>query len=96
MEKLKEFCTTLLATQISIHTDHKNLSHELTWFQMQCVMQWNLSFFKEFSPKFYNIEGKNNNVADCLSHLRLQEGEKTALSEDSIIMEQQKAEALFT
>ena len=68
VETLREFRTMLLGAEIHVHTDHKNLAHELTAFQTQRVMRWRL-VIEEFAPKFHYKKGELNVVADALSRL---------------------------
>jgi hypothetical protein len=63
---LKEFRNILLGQQITVFTDHKNLTY--TNSNTKRVMRWRL-VLKEFGPDLQCIKGKNNVVADALSRL---------------------------
>ena len=58
----------LLGSRITVHTDHKDLSHRLASFQTQHVLRWHL-LLEEFSPTFIYKPGKTNFVADALSRV---------------------------
>jgi hypothetical protein len=64
VEILKEFRNILLGQQITIYTDHQNLTY--TNFNTERVMRWRLNI-EEFGPTFAYIKGSNNVVADALS-----------------------------
>ena len=66
METLKEFLNILLGHQITVYTDHKNLTYK--FFNTERVMCWPL-ILEEFGPKLKYIKGENNVVADALSLL---------------------------
>ena len=66
VETLKEFCNILLGHQITVYTDHKNLTHNI--FNTKCVMRWRL-ILEEFDPELKYIKGENNVIADTLSRL---------------------------
>jgi hypothetical protein len=66
VETLKTFRSMLLGAVLRIHTDHKNLTHELTAFQTQRVLRWRL-YLEEYGPQFLYKTGKTNYVADALS-----------------------------
>ena len=44
---LKEFCNILLGHQITVYTDHKNVTYKL--FSTERVMRWRL-ILEEFGP----------------------------------------------
>ena len=66
METLKEFCSILLGHQITVYTDHKNISYNI--LNTERVMYWRL-ILEEFDPELKYIKGENNVVADALSHI---------------------------
>ena len=51
-----------------MHTDHKNLVHELELKTSQRVMRWRL-LLEKFGPEIVYIKGTKNVVADALSRL---------------------------
>ena len=66
MATLKEFRNILLGHQITVYTDHKNLTHN--FFNTERVMRWRV-ILEEFGPELKYIKGENNVVADALSPL---------------------------
>ena len=66
MENLKEFCKILLGHQITVYTDHKNITYDT--FNTERVIRWRL-ILEEFGPELKYIKGENNVVADALSCL---------------------------
>jgi hypothetical protein len=63
---LKEFRNILLGQQITVFTDHKNLTHAN--FDTKRVMRWQL-MLQEFGPDLQCIKGENNVVTKALSRL---------------------------
>ena len=66
VETLKEFHNFLLGHQITVYTDHKNLTYKV--FNTERVMRWRL-ILEEFGPELKYIKGENNVVVDALSRL---------------------------
>ena len=54
VETLKEFCNILLGHQITVYTDHKNLTYN--FFNTERVMRWRL-ILEEFGPESKYIKG---------------------------------------
>ena len=66
MATLKDFFTILLGHQITVYTDHKNVTYN--FFNTERVMRWRL-ILEEFGPELKYIKGEDNVVADALSRL---------------------------
>ena len=66
MENLKEFHNILLGHQITVYTDHKNLTYNV--LNTERVMRWRL-ILEEFGPELKYIKVENNLVDDALSRL---------------------------
>ena len=66
VEALKEFRNILLGHQITVYTDHKNLTHKI--LNTERVMRWRL-ILEEFGTELKYIKGENNVVADDLFRL---------------------------
>ena len=66
VETLKEFRKILLGHQITVYTDHTNLTYK--HFNTERVMRWRL-ILEEFGPELKYIKGENNVFADALSRL---------------------------
>ena len=64
VEILKHFQTVLLGSCITVFTDHKNLTHEMTKFSTQQVLCWQLQL-EEYSAKFQYKKGEENVLADA-------------------------------
>jgi hypothetical protein len=65
---LKEFRNILVGEVITIYTDHQNLTYKD--FNTERVLRWHL-IIEEFGPQIKHIDGKDNIVADTLSHLSI-------------------------
>ena len=63
---LKEFRNILSGHQITVYTDHKNLTYN--FFYTERAMRWRL-ILEEFGPELKYIKEENNVVADTLSCL---------------------------
>ena len=72
METLKEFRNILLGHQITVYTDHKNLTYK--FFNTERVTRWRL-ILEEFGPELKYIKGENNVVADALSCLEMSDNQ---------------------
>lgn len=73
IETCKEFRNILLGYEIHIHTDHSNLLHDK--MESPRVHCWRL-YLEEFAPTMHHIKGKDNYIADTLSHLPLEANDK--------------------
>ena len=73
METLKEFRNILLGHQITVYTDHKNLTCKNV--NTERVMRWRL-ILEEFGPELKYIKGENNVVADALSRLEMSDNQE--------------------
>ena len=70
VETLKEFRNILLGQQITVYTDHKNLTYKN--FNTKRVIRWRL-VLEEFGPELIYLKGERNIVADALSCLDIEE-----------------------
>ena len=66
VETLREFRNILLGHQITVYTDHRNLTYK--FFNTERVMRWRL-ILEELGLELIYIKGENNVVADALSRL---------------------------
>ena len=71
----------MLGSVIWVHTDHKNLTHQLTEFTTQGILCWRL-LLEEFTPTFLYKARPDNILTDALSHVptTCTERESTTLS----------------
>jgi len=63
---LDKFCTMLLGADITVYTDHKNLTFDT--FTLQRVLRWRTAC-EDYSPKLIHVVGVKNIVADQFSRL---------------------------
>ena len=70
---LKELRNILLGHQITVYTDHKNLTHKC--FNTERIMRWRL-ILEEFGPEIKYIKGENNVVADAISRLEMSDSQE--------------------
>ena len=52
VETLKEFKTIVLGYEVEIHTDHKNVAHEMLLMLSDRVMWWRL-IIEEYGPQLF-------------------------------------------
>ena len=72
MATLKEFRNILLGHQITVYTDHKDLTYE--FFNTERVMRWRL-ILKEFGPELKYIKCENNVVANDIYCLEMSDNQ---------------------
>ena len=68
VETLKNFRSMLLGQQLTVHTDHKNLTYPHTKFSSDRVLRQRL-VIEEFGAEIVYFPGEKNVVADALSRL---------------------------
>ena len=82
---LKEYRSMLYGTQLTILTDHKNLTFRT--LNTQRVLRWRM-YMEEFAPTFKYFPGKENVLANCFSRLPCMEKPsegKSSLSKGKLI-----------
>ena len=72
MAYLKELCNILLGHQITVYTDHKNLTYKK--INTERVMRWRL-ILEEFGPEIKYIKGEHNVLSDSLSCLEISDNQ---------------------
>ena len=72
VKMLHTFCSMLLGTNITVHMDHKNLTHKLSQFTTQCIMHWRL-LLEEYGPTFVLKKGSKNCITDALSQVPIKD-----------------------
>ena len=73
VETINEFRNIILGQQITVYTDHKNLTYN--FLNTERVILWRL-IIEEFGPELRYIKGENNVVADSLSHLEMSDNQE--------------------
>eukprot|EP00978_Attheya_sp_CCMP212_P012155 scaffold30211_cov54-Attheya_sp.AAC.1 len=68
VERLQKFHSMLFGARLTVHTDHKNMTHQLGKFTTQRVLPWRL-FLEQYGCKFEYIPGPDNVVADAFSRV---------------------------
>jgi hypothetical protein len=69
VETLKEFYVMLLwGQQISVYTNHKNLTRDGLGLTSDIVTHWRL-LLEEYAPKIIYVKGMHNTVADAITQL---------------------------
>ena len=69
----------LIGADITIYTDHKNLTFDN--FNTQRVMRWRC-YIEEFSPKLVYLQGELNVLADAFSRLPKNDPRRAAITDD--------------
>ena len=70
---LKEFRNILLRHQITVYTDHKNITHKC--FNTESLRRWRL-ILKEFGPELQYIKCEDNVVVDALYRLEMSDNQE--------------------
>ena len=82
---MRQFHSILLGSVLRVHTDHKNLAHQLTTFTTQRVLRWRL-LLEEFRPTFLYKSGNTNVLADALSRVPTARSERESPPVDHDIL----------
>ena len=69
-EGLKAFEGVIRCTDLTVHTDHLNLLYQK--YPSQRMIRWR-RLVEEYHPKFVHVRVLQNNAADVLSRLQIQE-----------------------
>ena len=72
VEGLKAFEGILRGQQLTVHTDHLNLLYKN--MPTQRMMRWRL-LLEEYNPKVVHVAGPNNEAADALSRLDMDDND---------------------
>ena len=83
VETLKEYRNILLGQNITVFTDHKNLTTKN--FNTDRVMRWRL-LLEEYGPELKYLEGHKNIVADALSRLNIKTTETELKDLQSLLL----------
>ena len=70
---IKEFRNIILEHQITVYTDHKNLTNKM--FNIERVMRWRL-ILEEFRPELKYIKGEKNVLANDLSRMNMSDNQE--------------------
>ena len=73
MATLKELRNIIVGHQITVYTDHKNITYKI--FNTECVMHWRL-ILEEFGPALKYIKVENNVVSGALSRLEMSDNQE--------------------
>ena len=70
---IKEFRNIILEHQITVYTDHKNLTNKM--FNIERVMRWRI-ILEEFRPELKYIKGEKNVLANDLSRMNMSDNQE--------------------
>ena len=93
VETFREFRSILLGSQVCVYTDNQNLTHKLTSFTSQRVLQWRL-LLEEFQPTFHYKQGITNFIADALSRVPTSITERVSTQTDDRDKQEKQQELL--
>eukprot|EP00978_Attheya_sp_CCMP212_P029076 scaffold102189_cov64-Attheya_sp.AAC.6 len=83
VECLRKFHSMLYSARLTVHTDHKNMTHQLGKFTTQRVLCWQL-FLEQYGCKFEYIPGPDNVVADAFSRVPCSLEEESSVSKTGV------------